>query len=214
MSTEDEAVETPPTEAAPPPPMARRKRRWGRWSGVAFAGAVVCAVAVYLAVRPRAPAGSRDRLESPVGALNCVAYSPDATGTYIAAGAATGEALLWERESGQRIPIDLPTHEPLTGIAISGGGFLVAGGVEQYVLAWNIERRAGKLLPAFPAPITAIQYRPRNYEFAVGMSNGKISLVNTRTGAITAVEPEHNGSVKALAYSHDGTLLATGGADG
>jgi WD40 repeat protein len=210
VSTEDEVVETPPP-AAPP---VRRQRRWGRWSGLALLLAALFAASAYIATRPRTASGSRERLESPVGALNCVTYSPDAAGTYVAAGAATGEALLWERESGRRIPVDLPTHEPLMAVAISTGGFLVAGGIEQYVLAWHIEKRAGKLLPAFPSPVTALQYRPRNYEFAVGMQSGQISLVNTRTGAVTPVEPVQPGGVKALAFSNDGTLLATGGGDG
>ena len=82
------------------------------------------------------------------------------------------------------------------------------------MLAWNIEKRAGRLLPAFPSPVTALQYRPRNYEFAVGMQSGQISLVNTRTGTVTPIEPAHPGGVKALVFSGDGTLLATGGGDG
>jgi len=79
----------------------------------------------------------------------------------------------------------------------------------------------GALLSSFSIPneldfrgsVRAEAYSPRAPVLAVATDDG-ISVVNTLTGQKLATMPSHTGYVSALAFSPDGRLLATGGADG
>ncbi len=162
----------------------------------------------------RTPATLPDRLICPVGKLNCVAYSPDSAGKYLAAGSAFGNVMLWDLTTRTSLPVELPLHRPVTAVSLSSDGWLIAGGVEQYVLAWEIRSRDVRMLPAFSAPVTSLQNRPRNYELVVGLGDGELSFINTKSAEIESFVSNHKGAVKALAFSPDGTRLVTGGSDG
>jgi WD40 repeat protein len=167
-----------------------------------------------LVSRPAAGGGSTDRLATPVGGLNCLQFSPDALGQYLAAGAAGGEVLLWETATRTLRPVTLPTRRPITAIALSTDGWLAAGGAEQHVLAWDIANSRAKKLPIFPAPITAIQNRPQSSELVVALSNGELNFVNLQSGKIDKLAGGHGGGIKTLAFNPAGTQLVTGGTDG
>jgi WD40 repeat protein len=132
----------------------------------------------------------------------------------LAAGAANGAVLLWELPQRTSLPVSLPTLRPITALELSEEGWLVVGGTEQHVLAWDIANRKARKLPMFPAPITALKTRPRQPELFVGLNNGELHIVQLREGKVAKFAAGHAGGIKALAFNPIGTQLVTGGTDG
>jgi WD40 repeat protein len=105
---------------------------------------------------------------------------------------------------------------PVTALAYSPDGKLLASGAYQEVLLWDaatyqVVRHAGHLA----GQVRALAFRD-NRTVAVAEGNpgrsGAVSLLDLDTGAVTPIQQAKD-EMLAVAFSPDGKLLATGGTD-
>jgi len=97
-----------------------------------------------------------------------------------------------------------------------GSDWLVAGGLDRSVWAWNLKSERGKQLPEFPAPVTAVMADDRGRELWVGLSNGevhRVDLVAGETSLITSVSIPRT-AIKAFAWRPGTRQFVIAAADG
>lgn len=160
----------------------------------------------------------RRRPETPVyktgPIVNCIAFSADRDGKYVAAAVSDGRVLLWETEKKRELPVKLPSRLALHDLAWSSDGTLLTGGFERHVLSWNVKSAQAKKLPMFAAQIVSLACRPGRGELLISLSDGQFILVDARSNEQTVVASGHTGIVKIVRFSPDGTTFVTGGVDG
>ena len=167
------------------------------------------------------PEGVKSRLGK--GVAIRIAFSPD--NTQIAVGSSIG---IWL--------YDAKTHQEnalLTGpgivmsMAYSVDGSILASGYHNgEIRLWDTQtRKLKEILIEHTKPVYALTYSPDGNTLASGYGTGMygrgevletadIQLWDTNTGKIKHTLKEHTKPVYALAYSPDGTTLASGAGDG
>ena len=150
-----------------------------------------------------------------------IEFSPN--GKYLASGQEMGAYCLWDLECGEEIHT-FHSHK-IEHIAFSPCGNVVAGEMEKAFILWDIE--SSKILLTIPKPEEyaywwqgGIVFSPCGLYLATGlervegMASAPIKLWNTTTGENVATFEGHLVHIHSLAFSPDGTLLASGGYDG
>ena len=167
---------------------------------------------------------SQERLKPLTGHTDfiwSVCFSPD--GTRLASGSSDNTNRLWDVASGEEIgtfPIDEP--RTLMKIVFSPCGNLIAGGMYGELRLWCAE----SLTTLFAIPHPEIQ-NPYALEFSPcgrylasgtwwqeGMEKMAISLWDVASGENITTLWGHPTDIQSLAFSPDGTLLASGSFDG
>jgi WD40 repeat protein len=160
---------------------------------------------------PTAQAGQGDY----GGPVWSITYSPD--NTYLAATAQTRDVWLRDLATGQSSRIQEGLPDAATSLAFSRDGrvLAVAGGGSQ-VRLWDVETRSElDPLPIGGEQTRSVTFAPEGAVLAVGRlcdshGNASIALWDYGHRRPLAVLGGHRGPVSALAYSRDGTLLASG----
>ena len=150
-----------------------------------------------------------------------IEFSPN--GKYLASGQETGYYRLWDLECGEEIHA-FHSHK-IEHVAFSPCGNVIAGEMEKEFILWDIE--SSKTLLTIPKPEEyaywwqgGIVFSPCGLYLATGlervegMASAPIKLWNTATGENVATFEGHLTYILSLAFSPDGTLLASGGYDG
>ncbi|MDE0396612.1 MAG: sigma-70 family RNA polymerase sigma factor [Candidatus Poribacteria bacterium] len=151
-----------------------------------------------------------------------LAFSPD--GKRLVSGADDQTARVWDVELGEEIAI-LPIDEPCTpiGFAFSPRGNLIVGSLNNKIRFWCAKQLT--TLHTIPQPENncgayALTFSPCGTYLASGtwwqkgMEKMAIRLWDAATGKNTHTFWGHNSRVQSLAFSPDGTHLASSGFDG
>ena len=149
---------------------------------------------------------------APVSAL---AFLPDNNRLVSAGGDRV--ARVWDVAAGKVVK-ELTGHSlPVLAAAASADGkWVVTGGADRTVRGWDPE--AGKPLWTWTgkSAVCGLAVRPGGTEIAVGTADGGLSILD-----VSGAEPKevfgqtaHAAGTAAVAYSPDGTRLATAGGDG
>ncbi|HEY7159539.1 MAG TPA: WD40 repeat domain-containing protein [Gemmataceae bacterium] len=149
-------------------------------------------------------------LELPAGVyLNPLLFSPD--GRRLAACCSDGALRLWDRATGALVK-KIDTGRPaLLAFAGDGRSLAVWGSAVRL-----IETATGKerLKLQQSAPMSALACSPTGHLLACGYSDGRILVHDTATKKEVANWHGRQGVIEGLAFSRDGRLLASGGANG
>ncbi len=146
--------------------------------------------------------------------VTCVAQH--ARAGLVASASAEGSILLWDRKSGRGLETRLG-HSAVTGLAFTpDGAQLAAAFVDGSV---TLQDRNGNPTWTFqiqpPVQISRLLFRPDGSRLQLATTDGRMISLDVKSGAQlakqTVVGPH---PIKAMAFSHDGTLLATGSANG
>ena len=152
--------------------------------------------------------------------ISSVVFSPD--GKRLASGSSDDTNRLWDVASGEEIA-EFPLGKPQTlmKIAFSPCGNLIAGGTYGKLYLWCAENLT--TLFAIPQPETrkpyALAFSPCGHYLASGtwwergMEKMAIRLWDVANGENITTFWGHPTDIQSLAFSPDGTLLASGGFD-
>ncbi|MDE0300781.1 MAG: WD40 repeat domain-containing protein [Candidatus Poribacteria bacterium] len=151
-------------------------------------------------------------------------FSPN--GKYLVSLANYGpDSRLWDIERGEEIP-DFPGNR-IEFVGFSPCSALIVGDTEKEILLWDVERCETRL--TIPKPESwihnglwqmALAFSPCGRYFAsapwweLGMARVPVRLWRAATGEILATFRGHARDVAALAFSPEGSRLASGGCDG
>ena len=150
-----------------------------------------------------------------------ITFSPN--GKYLASDQEMGYYRLWDLGRGEEIEA-FQSHK-IEHIAFAPCGNVIAGEKEKEFILWDIEN--SKTLLTIPKPTELAYwwqggivfspcggYLATGLERVAGMASAPIKLWNTATGENVATFEGHLTHILSLAFSPDGTLLASGGYDG
>ena len=153
------------------------------------------------------------RLASPIGALTQVIHG--STGERIVAAGPEGRVAVWDVPGVEPQALDQLSQAPVTALAMSSTGFLLAGTTENSIVGWQLGGSGEETLkvPKFPAPVSACAVRPDRMEVAVGLADGSMFFF-AKGQKPKRFLSRHAGGVRSIRYHPDGNLFVTGGADG
>lgn len=140
-----------------------------------------------------------------------IALSGDST-LMVRGGPAQGTVEIWDVARSARVKTFRATRGPIKFVAMSRNGALLAAADDDEAVA--VDSAAGRVLARLSAPrlnvITAIAAAPDGVSFATASSDKVIGVYQAAGGRPLARFENVPGRVRALAFSPDGRLVASG----
>ncbi|MFJ2738297.1 WD40 repeat domain-containing serine/threonine protein kinase [Streptomyces sp. NPDC087440] len=228
------SVTGPAARPPAPRPVARRRLLLGGIAAAATAGAAASAF-LFLPGDPGDPGDERPkgserarsgtsptparnpaepvaRLTDRTDDIDRLAFSPD--GRTLAGGGLNGEVLLWDLTS-RRLTATLKGHASsiLSLVFSPDGETLYSGGLDQTLRHWDMRTRAPKgVLARYSGTfesVNGLAVAPGGDLLAAALNRGGLRLVSTSTGRSTDPFGRHTGAASAVAFSPDGTTVAS-----
>ena len=159
----------------------------------------------------------RDVLGPYHGSLSCVAFSPD--GKTLASGGQDSEIILWDIPTAQhRLSLTTQHTGAIYSIAFSPDGkTLASGSQDQTLRLWDPNTGEQRATLRYPGYVTSVAFSPDETLLAIGSStwiNNQIQLLDTKTLQPRETLMGHTEEIAALAFSPDGSTLASASCDG
>ncbi|MCC7419121.1 MAG: hypothetical protein IT428_02455 [Planctomycetaceae bacterium] len=149
----------------------------------------------------------------PGEAVTVAAFSHD--GKHLALGCVSGRVMTWDLDTGASVSLEDRGEDPITSMAVSRDGFVYAGTAKSQLFGWPKVFSGGAGKPQkqsrFPGALTSIGLRPGQPGLVLGTSTGELFFFSKAKPV--RKETKHE-SLGVMAFSPDGKVLVTGGADG
>lgn len=149
-------------------------------------------------------------------AVTTVAFFPDSN--RLAAAGGDRIVRIWDVASKKPLK-EFPGHElPVLGVAVSSDSkVMISAGADGKAIGWDVE--GGKPLWSWTAKskaVCAVSIRAGGKQVAIGTADGTLAILDISGSSPKelASSSAHVAGVAAVAYSPDGTKLATAGGDG
>lgn len=149
----------------------------------------------------------RRRLKGPNDNIRSLAISPD--GKRIAAGSTDRKVWVWSVDSAGASTLRLKGHmDAITGVVFAKSDSLLSASHDGTIRQWDLATGKEKgVLNAPVGPVNGLAFGNKRVAVA-----GRELAVRQKDGAFTRFDG-HDGAVHCVAFSPDGSLLASGGAD-
>ncbi|MCC7445912.1 MAG: protein kinase [Anaerolineae bacterium] len=155
--------------------------------------------------------------------ISVVAFSPD--GRYVLSGGTDGSARLWDVQTGKEARRFVGHVSGIRGAAFSRDGkTLLTGATDQTARVWNVETGEQlRILVDHNDAILSVALSPDgkyavtgggDFRSAEGQGDVVLRLWDVQTGQILRRLVGHTRQVNGVAFSPNGTLIASGGNDG
>ena len=153
-------------------------------------------------------------LKTDAARLSLVCFSDD--GSYLAAGSADGEVIVWSDISISPTRLDSGNHSPLVSLTWGPNNLLTTTDLNNSFVGWQFGKAEPSRidLPGLPAPAVSVAFRPKSnlLEFVIGSRDG--SLIFLASKEAKQIKPDHRGAVKQIVYLADGRMIVSAGSDG
>jgi WD40 repeat protein len=149
-----------------------------------------------------------------LGPVNTVRWSPN--GLLLATASDDGTVRVWNSQSGEQTIKLSALGGGINALAWSNNASLLAAGANDGTLTvWDTSSWAQSWsTPGQKVAINDLSWSPNDPKrLVVAKSDGSVDLVNGETGGDSKTFHAHDGQVRAIAWSPDGTTLLTGGED-
>ena len=103
--------------------------------------------------------------------------------------------------------------EEVHGVAFAPGGAALASGSAGGMELWDLETRTGTTT-SLASGVTAVALSADGAALASGSGSGQVQLHDPEGGRVIATLSGHTHEIRSLAFTRDGTILASGADDG
>jgi len=155
----------------------------------------------------------QNRLESHMGAVHSVVFSPD--GKTLATGSADNTVKLWNVNTGQPLRILKGHNSNVLSVVFSPDGkTLATGSADNTVKLWKVSTgQPLHILKGHSGAALSAGFSPDGKTLASGSADNTVKLWNVSTGEPLRTLKGHGNIVNSVVFSPDGKTLASGSAD-
>jgi WD40 repeat protein len=140
--------------------------------------------------------------------VRAVVFSRD--GARVAGGGADGTVGIWDVATGEEVRL-LEGHSPVSGVALSPDGRLLAAGTEAAAIIWDVA--AGRPIRSLAGLTHGVAFSPDGRLLACAREDRTIKLWDVTADREYRTLRGHTDSVRSVAFSPDGLLLASASYD-
>jgi len=157
--------------------------------------------------------GAVVRTEALASGVSTMRFDP--AGERLALGCHAGELVVVSLEAGETAPVTLPgRQQTINAICWSRDGGLIAS-ASRGAEIWTREARTGRFVSRVSTRrhgVREMAFDPSGEHLAAGLSDGSLHVIEVREAREVAVLGR--GDVRTFRWSPDGSVIATGTADG
>ena len=152
------------------------------------------------------------RLEDHDGAVNDISISPN--GKHLATASQDKTVRFWSLPDGELIGTLSGPASGINSVSFSSDSTkLAVGAADGRIHLWRVGEAVPVVIPTGHRSVLEVACSPAFEHLASAGRDGVLRYWSSHDGRLHAESAGHEGSVTALAFSHDGRLLASGGSD-